>query len=263
MNHLRSYMAIILSAASEYKERLSLRSSGCYFELHHIIPKSLGGDDGCRNRVLLTAKEHYVCHHLLTKIYPRGSVGHQKMLCAWWRMATAKRPSIRPLCATEYAKLRSAVSRVMGILQAGNRNSQFGGHWYTNIDTGASAHFASPPGDRWLLGRHLFKATRERPNLWSIFTRRPVTLKNGKILISRCERNRCTEDRARAAAQELWDRYHSGKWPSLNKFCRESGVQMSVVALARRFSQYIPAYSRICSRGKNFFPDMAMVRVYE
>lgn len=39
-----------------------------YYESHHIIPKSLGGSNLASNKVLLTFKEHYVCHRLLTKM---------------------------------------------------------------------------------------------------------------------------------------------------------------------------------------------------
>jgi hypothetical protein len=38
------------------------------FEIHHIIPKSLGGTDDEYNLVKLTPREHYVCHWLLTKM---------------------------------------------------------------------------------------------------------------------------------------------------------------------------------------------------
>ena len=41
-----------------------------YYEVHHILPKCLGGDDSKENLVLLTAKEHFICHLLLEKIYP-------------------------------------------------------------------------------------------------------------------------------------------------------------------------------------------------
>jgi len=34
----------------------------------HIIPRSLGGDNSASNLVNLTAKEHFVCHYLLTKM---------------------------------------------------------------------------------------------------------------------------------------------------------------------------------------------------
>ena len=36
-------------------------------DIHHIIPKSLGGTDDAENLVYLTYKEHYVAHHLLAK----------------------------------------------------------------------------------------------------------------------------------------------------------------------------------------------------
>lgn len=51
-----------------------------YTELHHIIPKSLGGSDKAHNLVKLTAKEHYMCHRLLPKMLTGG--GQKKMLYA-------------------------------------------------------------------------------------------------------------------------------------------------------------------------------------
>lgn len=60
---------------------------GAYYEWHHIIPdfmfkqRSRSGPSGhiegnpneSGNLVLLTPKEHFLCHLLLTKIYPKGS----------------------------------------------------------------------------------------------------------------------------------------------------------------------------------------------
>ena len=39
-----------------------------YTEKHHIIPSSLGGTNNKENLVTLTAREHFVCHLLLTKM---------------------------------------------------------------------------------------------------------------------------------------------------------------------------------------------------
>lgn len=39
-----------------------------YSERHHIIPKSLGGNDNSSNIATLTAREHFICHYLLTKM---------------------------------------------------------------------------------------------------------------------------------------------------------------------------------------------------
>lgn len=40
-----------------------------YCETHHIIPKSLGGTNEKSNLVNLTAREHYIAHVLLFKLY--------------------------------------------------------------------------------------------------------------------------------------------------------------------------------------------------
>ena len=39
-----------------------------YTEKHHIIPDSLGGDSSKENIAVLTAREHFICHWLLTKM---------------------------------------------------------------------------------------------------------------------------------------------------------------------------------------------------
>jgi len=43
------------------------RTTVGYKEKHHIIPKSLGGADDMSNLVVLTAREHFICHWLLVK----------------------------------------------------------------------------------------------------------------------------------------------------------------------------------------------------
>lgn len=49
-------------------ERAKSRTISGYIEKHHIIPKSLGGDDSKDNIVELTSKEHFICHRLLPKM---------------------------------------------------------------------------------------------------------------------------------------------------------------------------------------------------
>jgi len=50
-------------------DRARSRTLEGYVERHHVIPRSLGGTDDANNLVSLTAREHFVCHWLLTKIY--------------------------------------------------------------------------------------------------------------------------------------------------------------------------------------------------
>lgn len=52
-------------------------------ERHHILPKSMGGNNKKENIVYLTPKEHYVAHHLLWKIHR-----NREMYYAFWCMLT-------------------------------------------------------------------------------------------------------------------------------------------------------------------------------
>lgn len=58
--YIRWYNQIVKNAQSRVAEG--------YTERHHIQPRSLGGLDTTDNLVDLTAREHFVCHWLLTKI---------------------------------------------------------------------------------------------------------------------------------------------------------------------------------------------------
>lgn len=58
------YNSIIAKARSENR----FKSDQIYYENHHIIPRSIGGTHGPSNLVLLTGREHFLCHWLLTKM---------------------------------------------------------------------------------------------------------------------------------------------------------------------------------------------------
>ena len=53
-----------------YEQITANDSNADYTEQHHILPRSLGGTDDPPNIVRLTAREHFICHWLLTKMYP-------------------------------------------------------------------------------------------------------------------------------------------------------------------------------------------------
>ena len=65
-------------------ERAKLRTLTCYKEEHHIVPVCMNGDNSKENLVKLTAKEHFICHLLLTKVYPNDN----KLKYALWCMMT-------------------------------------------------------------------------------------------------------------------------------------------------------------------------------
>jgi hypothetical protein len=69
MDYSKIYNSLIQSRVSQKEARLLLKKEGGYFENHHIIPKSKGGDSSRDNLVLLTAREHFLAHWLLWRIY--------------------------------------------------------------------------------------------------------------------------------------------------------------------------------------------------
>jgi len=64
-----------------------------YGEKHHVLPKSfnLGGETDPNNLIMLTAREHYICHLLLTKMFADNHRRHQ-MITAFVRMSNSKTP---------------------------------------------------------------------------------------------------------------------------------------------------------------------------
>ena len=79
-----------------------------YTERHHIIPKSLGGSDDRSNLVRLTAREHFICHQLLTKM--TTGLEKIKMLHALGKFVQVNRLQQRTLTSKQYDIARKAIS---------------------------------------------------------------------------------------------------------------------------------------------------------
>jgi hypothetical protein len=93
MNYKKIYDQICERAKIESDIRIQNRklwksskgSNGIYYESHHIIPLCLGGNGKAfqwkhPNIVLLTAREHFICHWLLHEIDPNNI----KLTMAFW-----------------------------------------------------------------------------------------------------------------------------------------------------------------------------------
>lgn len=66
MNYKRIYDELISRGVNRGWTK---KSAPVYVESHHIIPRSKGGSNHKDNLVILTAKEHFIAHHLLWKIH--------------------------------------------------------------------------------------------------------------------------------------------------------------------------------------------------
>ena len=104
------YKRIIANAA------LRSLTKDVYTEKHHIIPKSLGGSNSKSNLVVLTAREHFVCHLLLPKM--TEGPDKVKMVYAAWLMCCKNKRTPRDYIvnSTMYAsvkKQRVAIQRTI------------------------------------------------------------------------------------------------------------------------------------------------------
>ena len=119
------YYKIYNSIINNVKNRP--RDENIYYESHHIIPKCLGGNDKKDNLVLLTAREHFICHLLLVKMYPshHGLVKAANMMCSY-NQTMSERISNR-----RYEWLRVKLSVAMSEM-VGEKNSSFGSSWIHN-----------------------------------------------------------------------------------------------------------------------------------
>ena len=50
-------------------------------EIHHIVPRCMGGTDSKDNLVKLTPREHFIAHWMLTKIYPDNNKLKYALFC--------------------------------------------------------------------------------------------------------------------------------------------------------------------------------------
>lgn len=64
------YKNIILNAKWRADTKAAAKLILGYVEAHHIHPKCLGGSNAKENFAFLTGREHFVCHQLLSKIFP-------------------------------------------------------------------------------------------------------------------------------------------------------------------------------------------------
>lgn len=105
-------------------DRAKLRPITGYTESHHIIPKCMGGNDTKDNRVTLTAREHALCHWLLTKMVDGANKG--KMFYAL-RCLTLMKSSVQDrfskVPTKTIARAREEASAYSSMIQIGHKRS--------------------------------------------------------------------------------------------------------------------------------------------
>ena len=157
-----------------------------YTEVHHIIPSSLGGSGDKSNLAILTAREHFICHWLLTKM--TSGENKIKMLLALQCMRREGKGQKRystAITSRVYEKLKIELSVWQSVRNSGKNNPMYGKSavrdnnlkWYTNgTDNIYITEGTQPSGytkGRWLPSNY----TRKRAD-------RPCVSPNGEIFES-------------------------------------------------------------------------------
>jgi NUMOD3 motif len=129
MNYTKVYQSLILKAQNRNLRHI-------YIERHHIVPLSLKGEDVESNIVSLTAKEHFVAHHLLWKIHR-----NREMTKAFMLMCNTKRGGQKfKISAREYQILKEEFSKAQSEAVRSRPGNNLGKtlpqEWRDNISKG-------------------------------------------------------------------------------------------------------------------------------
>ncbi|WXB47840.1 homing endonuclease [Vibrio phage VB_VaC_TDDLMA] len=207
-----------------------------YSERHHVIPRSLGGSDEDSNLVRLTAREHFLCHCLLAKMFKYHSFEWYKMNHALMMMKCNNISQDRYYNSKLYEYFRINFSDVMSNLQSGNKNSQYNRMWICNPKSMKNKKILKcdnvPHG--WVKGRNIWKIDNVKLEKIQLKEKRDKDIKDHTIY--------------------YWELYKNGSYDSLNDFHRKSNYEYSRITMIKRFSKYVEDYSSYISQGKNIMP---------
>ncbi|AGR47680.2 MobE homing endonuclease [Sinorhizobium phage phiM7] len=191
--YTRWYFEIVDSAKSKNRNK----SGEDYFESHHIIPKSLGGNNSKENRVLLTAREHFIVHWLLTKMVDDKSLRF-KMACALNRMTQSNSATKRNLSSRKFELARRIFAREMSDKKTGKRRGPL------KPETRAKMSEVRT-------GKKFSKETRAKMSAWQIKTYHFLDPNGNHVIVDNMVEFCAANNLDRANMSSLWTgKYRSG-----------------------------------------------------
>ncbi len=173
-----------------------------YVERHHIIPKCIGGSNDSDNIVKLTAKEHFIAHLLLIKIY----LNIPSIISAAVMMCVASKTHKR--CTSRlYDRLRKKHSEAMKIMQGGSKNSQFGTCWISNLETEKCIRILNDELIDWLDLGWIKKRIIKFDNYKCEICNNSILEGTGKYCSDKCRKTRKRKSRLWGCIDELCEDY--------------------------------------------------------
>lgn len=125
MDYQKVYNQLIASRKALNRQRYRVGDPDfIYYEGHHILPVCLGGEGKSTqwkthpNIVLLTAREHYIAHDLLRRIYPQ----EKKLASAFYFMSFQKQRDRKlKLTSRQYEEARIALKNLASVMNKGRK----------------------------------------------------------------------------------------------------------------------------------------------
>lgn len=205
MNYRHIYMLIIEHAKSQNR----IKGDGNYYESHHILPKSLFPLWSKRksNIVLLTAREHFFIHQLLTKIYPG-----KEMAFALHLLSTTKKGKQVIITSREYEKIKKLNS-----IYRKQMKPNLGRHWTEEQR------------------KHISEGTKRGMNRMSDKDKASWKTKNAEVNRLRGLERRKPKVEKVYMTKEEWREAHSDCWKSKCRkvLCVETGEVFESVKAAK------------------------------
>lgn len=143
MDYEKTYKKLIAAARTQQIDG--------YYETHHIVPKAEGGSDDKANLVKLTARQHYVAHLLLAKIYDDCAM-HCAIAAMMMKIRTKSAGRDFRFNSRLYEKLKMKRSKFMSERMRGNKNGL--GYKFTDEQRRAASARLKGAGNPFYGRRH-------------------------------------------------------------------------------------------------------------
>jgi hypothetical protein len=145
MDYMKLYYDIILRS----KDRgLNKSKLNYYTEKHHIIPKCYFKSEKAasykENLVLLTAREHYLCHYFLWK----NCKSDNRMFLAYYRILKGNKIKYSNVTSKQYEILKINFSNYLRNFKTGKNNPNFGKKFSKDICLKMSVNHADFKGEQ-------------------------------------------------------------------------------------------------------------------
>lgn len=222
MNYLSVYNMLV-----EKRKRVPVVDG--YSENHHIIPKCCGGDNSPENLVRLTAREHFIAHHLLYKHYRTPELAY-----AWYGMLRCSSNQKRNYTSRQHEAAKKAFKAVD---QSGVNNN-----FYGKKHTDESKAKMSKSIKDWFLNNDVPK--ERRANWIEKVAKKPATDKQkaaasasskGKVMLKNVNTGECIKvDKSKRVL------YNSRIWknPSAISQRRDTCIHCSMISTAGNIKRW-------------------------